>query len=265
MGERALVGALLALTMACSTAVPADPFKGRYVVSGAATPIEVMQELTTAFTAKHPGMTWTFDDTGSAAAVGLVHEGPADIGMLSRSLTPEEAGTVEQASVGFSGTAVAVNEKNPVSGLTTPQIRSIFSGEVTDWSAVGGQPGHIFVLIRVPSATRTSFEAAFFPGGHPTYPPDAARLDVEPLLSALRDNSETIGYVPFNQRTFEQKGIKLLALDGVAPTIENLRAGTYKLARPLVIVYDPNKARPGVKAFFDFVRSADGQRIIRGS
>ncbi len=264
MIARALGGALVAFTMACGSAAPADPFKGRYVVSGAATPIEVMQELTDAFTARHPGMTWTFDDTGSAAAVGLVHDGPTDIGMLSRSLTPDEAGTVDQASVGFSGTAVAVNEKNPVSSLTTAQVRSIFSGEVTDWSTVGGQGGHIFVLIRVPSATRTSFDAAFFPDAHPTFPPDVARLDVEPLLSALRDNSETLGYVTLKQRTFEQKGIKLLALDDVVPSIENLRAGTYKLVRPLLIVYDPNKARPGVKAFFDFVRSPEGQRILRG-
>ena len=152
-----------------------------------------------------------------------------------------------------------------MNGLTTQQVRSIFSGQVTDWSAVGGRAGHIFVLIRVPSATRTSFEAAFFPDAHPTYPPDSAHLDVEPLLSALRDNSETIGYVTLNQRTFEQKGLKLVALDGVAPSIENLRAGTYKLVRPLLIVYDPTRTRPGVKAFFDFVRGTEGQRIIQGS
>lgn len=76
------LAALVILLGGCSTAAPTpDPYKGRYVVSGAATPVEVMQALAAAFHAHHPGMEWTFDDTGSAAAIGLVTGGIADVGM----------------------------------------------------------------------------------------------------------------------------------------------------------------------------------------
>lgn len=260
--------ALLALG-ACGGLAPAaptaDPLAGRYRVSGGGGALEPVSALTEAFARLHPGVTWTVEDVGSDAGVSLAASGAVDLGMISRDLKDKERGTVETVPLGVTGTAVAVSGANPVKDLTRRQVRDIYGGAVSDWSAVGGAPGKITVLLReAGSSTRAAFEAFFF-DGKPAYGNDVLEVhELEETITAIRSFKGSIGMVTVSSRTRDDQTLRLLSIDGVAPSKENLASGAYKIRRPLHLVFRAEGQRPATRAFLDFVRSPAGQRIIDG-
>jgi phosphate transport system substrate-binding protein len=273
IGMRALslLAAVLLATGACGGAGPAssptlDPFAGNYTGQGGGGALPQMRELTKQFSAKHAGMTWTLEDVGSDASVGLVETGGTDIGFVSRDLKDDEKTKVEFLSLGASGTGIAVNASNPVSGLTKDQLAKIFTCQITDWKDVGGTPGKIRTFIREPiSATRTVFESYVFGKTKPTYCKDVVEVqDLDQTVSSLRQFPGGIGMVTMSDTTYKDATIKLLAVDGVAANAQNLRDGTYKIRRPLWLMWqkDPSKLKPAIKAFVDFVKSPDGQKLL---
>ena len=273
IGMRALslLAAVLLGIGACGGAGPAssptlDPFAGNYTGQGGGGALPQMRELTKQFSAKHAGMTWTLEDVGSDASVGLVETGGTDIGFVSRDLKDDEKTKVEFLSLGASGTGIAVNASNPVSGLTKDQLAKIFTCQITDWKDVGGTPGKIRTFIREPiSATRTVFESYVFGKTKPTYCKDVVEVqDLDQTVSSLRQFPGGIGMVTMSDTTYKDATIKLLAVDGVAANAQNLRDGTYKIRRPLWLMWqkDPSKLKPAIKAFVDFVKSPDGQKLL---
>ncbi|HYY54547.1 MAG TPA: phosphate ABC transporter substrate-binding protein [Candidatus Dormibacteraeota bacterium] len=271
MRALSLLAAVLLATGACGGAGPAssptlDPFAGNYTGQGGGGALPQMRELTKQFSAKHAGMTWTLEDVGSDASVGLVETGGTDIGFVSRDLKDDEKTKVEFLSLGASGTGIAVNASNPVSGLTKDQLAKIFTCQITDWKDVGGTPGKIRTFIREPiSATRTVFESYVFGKTKPTYCKDVVEVqDLDQTVSSLRQFPGGIGMVTMSDTTYKDATIKLLAVDGVAANAQNLRDGTYKIRRPLWLMWqkDPSKLKPAIKAFVDFVKSPDGQKLL---
>lgn len=238
---------------------------GRYAISGGGGALEPVNALKDAFSKLHPRVTWAVEDVGSDAGVSLTAAGAVDLGMISRDLKEAEKGKVETLPIGISGTGVAVNSANGVRNLTKDQVRAIYSGTVTDWSAVGGQPGRITVLVReTGAATRSAFESFFF-DGKPTYGKDVIEVyELEETLKALRSFKDSIGMASITNRTLGDQTIRFLSIDGVAVSKENLSNGSYKIRRPLYLVYSPGALKPAIAAFLDFVRSPEGQRIIAG-
>ena len=113
------------------------------------------------------------------------------------------------------------------------------------------------------AATRSSFEQYFF-GGKATYVKDYTEVyELEQTLKSVGSFKASIGMATANRRASTEPTVKLLSIDGIAPTPENLVNGSYKIGRPLLLVLptDESKVRPGIKAFLDFVRSAEGQQI----
>lgn len=262
---------LLVLFAAClpGPSAPAptpDPLAGRYSVSGGTSAIAMVTRLTEAFSKLHTGVIWVIEDVGSDAGVQLAAEGRVDLGMISRDLKEAEKGLVQKQSIGFSGTAVAVNAANSVSNLGKQQVRDIFAGRIGDWAGVGGSPGKVVVLVReAGSSTRASFESYFFEG-KATYAKEAIEVfDIEEMIKALRSFTHSVGMVTLDRRTLTEPEIRLVGIDGVAATRENLVSGAYKLRRPLFLTYDPTKLKPAIRAFLDFVRSPEGQRIIEAN
>ncbi len=259
--------AVVLVSVACGGAVAPspDPFAGRYSISGGGGALEPVHALKDAFAKQHPGLVWVVEDVGSDAGVTLTAAGSADLGMISRDLKEAEKGKVETIPIGISGTGVVVNAANPVKDLKREQVAGIYSGTITDWSAVGGQPGKITVLVReVNSATRSAFESFFF-SGKPAYGKDVIEVyEIEETIKAIRSFKDSIGMLSVTNRTLSDGTLRLLAIDGVAPSKENLASGAYKIRRPLYIVYNKDSAKPAIKAFLDFVRGPEGQRIIAG-
>jgi phosphate transport system substrate-binding protein len=152
--------------------------------------------------------------------------------------------------------------------LTKDQVAKIFTGAITDWKDLGGTPGKIRVLIRESTAaTRSAFEAYFFDGKKPTYAPGAIEVStIEETSKAINSFKESIGMVTMNATTFGNAQIAFVTVDGIAATRENLNSGRYQVRRPLYLVYNPTtaSAKPAIKAFLDFVKGSEGQKILAG-
>lgn len=244
-----------------------DPLSGTYVLKGGGGAIDNVKALTMAFSKVHPTVVWQgFDDTGSDAGVKLTVDNQVDIGYISRDLKDPEKGTVLALPIGASGTGVGVNASNPVKALTKDQIRQIFAGQITDWSQVGGVPGKIRVLLREPdSATRTAFESYFFGKDKPAYSKDAIEVfQKDETLKAISSFKDAIGMMTMTADTFASADVRLLTIDGISSTRETLANGTYPIRRPLYFVYntDATKLKPAIKAFIDWVKSPDGQKVV---
>jgi len=272
-GMRALsmVAAVLLASVACGVSGPTnspspDPFAGNYSGQGGGGALPQMRELTKQFSVVHVGMTWTLEDVGSDASPGLVDTGGTDIGFTSRDLKDDERTKVEYMSLGASGTGVAVNASNVIKGLTRDQLAKIFTCEITDWKDVGGTPGRIRIFVREPiSATRAVFESYVFGKNKFTYCKDYVEVqDLPQTVSSLQQFPTGIGMVTMSDTTYNNSTIKLLSIDGVAANAQNLRDGTYKIRRPLYLIWqkDAAKLKPAIKAFIDFVKSTDGQKIL---
>jgi phosphate transport system substrate-binding protein len=246
-----------------------DPLAGQYIVNGGGGALDNVRALTDAFVKRHPTITWQgLADIGSDAGVNLAVSGEIELGYISRDLRDAEKGKVEVMPIGASGTAVAVSSANPVKDLTKDQVAKIFTGAITDWKDLGGQPGKIRVLIRESgSSTRSAFESYFFDGKKPTYAAGAIEVTkIDETVKAIDSFKESIGMVTMNASTFGNSQIAFVTVDGVQASRENLNSGTYKVRRPLYFVYnaDPTKLKPAIKAFLDFVKGPEGQKILAG-
>ncbi|HEY6204466.1 MAG TPA: phosphate ABC transporter substrate-binding protein [Candidatus Limnocylindria bacterium] len=269
MTQRVLIVALALVLAACGgTAKPptptADPLAGRYTASGGGGALAAVTALTARFSELHPGVKWQVEEVGSDAGVNLATTGAVDLGFTSRALTADEATKLKSVGIGLAGTSVIVNAANPVKDLTRDQVKRLFAGEITNWKQVGGEDLDVKVFVReANAATRSSFEQYFF-GGKATYAKDATEVyELEQTLKSVGSFRASIGMATANQRTATEPTVKLLSIDGVAPTPENLVNGSYKIGRPLLLVFptDQSKLRAGIKAFLDFVRSPEGQQI----
>jgi phosphate transport system substrate-binding protein len=273
-----VLSALLAVVAAsCGGAGPVqiqpkatdDPIGGTYVTKGGGGAIDSVRALTTAFTKVHPTVVWQgFDDVGSDAGVKLSVDNQVDIGYISRDLKAPEKGTVETIAIGASGTGVGINATNTVKALSKDQVAKIFSGAITDWKDVGGNPGKIRVLLREPEAsTRTAFESYFFGSAKPVYAKDAIEVfQIDETLKTLASFKDAIGMMTMNAQSFSSAEVKLLTIENVAATRDNLANGTYPIRRPLYFVYntDAAKLKPAIKSFIDWVKGPDGQKVIAG-
>ena len=268
-----VAGALLAAS--CGGAIPigsaptADPLAGQYIVNGGGGALDNVKALTDGFKTQHPSITWQgLADIGSDAGVNLAVSGETDLGYISRDLKDPEKGKVESLAIGASGTAVAVAASNPVKSLTKDQVAKIFTGAITDWKDVGGTPGKIRVLIRESgAATRSAFEAYFFDGKKLAYAPNSVEVTtITETVKAINSFKESIGMVTMNASTFSDNTIAFTTVDGVTASRENLNSGKYQVRRPLYFVYnaDPTKVKPAIKAFIDFVKGPEGQKILAG-
>jgi len=269
-----VLGTLVGLLVAsCGGAGPIqvkpteDPLAGTYVIKGGGGAIDSVRALTTAFSKMHPTVIWQgFDDVGSGAGVTLAVDGQVDIGYISRDLSASEKGKVEVVPIGASGTGVGVNAANTVRGLTKDQVAKIFTGQITDWKDVGGAQGKIRVLLREPeSATRSAFESYFFGSTKPAYAKDAIEVfQIDETLKAIGSFKDSIGMMTMNAQAFNATDMKLLTIDNIAATRDNLANGTYPIRRPLYFTYntDPAKLKPAIKEFLAWVKGPEGQKVI---
>lgn len=265
--------AFLVVATSCGGAgAPASPtakaalnLSGRYRVSSGGGALAVVQALTKKFSEAHPEVLWDIENVGSDAAVASVQSIEADLGAVSRELLPAEETKVAKLIIGVSGTAVAVNAQNPLTALTKAQVRDIFSGAVTQWSQVGGASTLIKVFVREPTAaTREVFDAYVF-DGKATYGKDVIPVDSkDQTLKSLYSFKDAVSMLTLEKAALDDPQLRLLTIDGIAATLDNLKSGTYKMRRPLYLVYDPSpqKVKPAIAAFVDFVKGPEGQAIV---
>jgi phosphate transport system substrate-binding protein len=258
---------LVLLLAACApAAAPArDSLAGVYKVGGGDASIEIVKALTEAFAAKHPGVKFELDTSlGSDPAVKLAADGSLDLGMASRELTADELKIVDRQIIGAAGTAIAVHAQNPVRSLSSVEVGGIFSGKVTDWSALGGERLAITPLIREKgSSARTTFENVIF-GGKPAYA--ATVLEIvggDQMRQNLASQRASVGIIGVTSDDPEAAGVRIVTIDGVLPTKVTLRDGTYTLRRPLyLLVTKTGTRKAAIVSFLEFVNAPEGLKIM---
>ena len=238
---------------------------GSVATNGSTSMEKVIGALSEQFMADNGGVTVTYDATGSGAGIEAASNGSADIGLSSRALKDEEtASGLVGTTVALDGIAVIVNAGSKVADLTVEQIAKIFTGEITDWSEVGGDAGTISCVGReAGSGTRDGFETI-------TGTKDACVLAQEltstgAVIEAVAGNPNAIGYASLS--SVEGKDtVKAVTVDGVACSEDTVLDGSYAIQRPFVLVTKDGAALSAqAQAFFDFATSADASDLIRAA
>jgi phosphate transport system substrate-binding protein len=239
----------------------------RLVIKGSDTlGAKLVPQLAEQFKAQHPGTTFDIAAEGSTTGIAAIIDGTAQIGMSSRRAKTSEVGAaaskgkhMKPTIVAFDGIAVIVNSANPIKGLTKKQVEQIFTGEVTDWSAVGGSGGKISIYTRnTSSGTYSDFkELAMkkrdYAGG------SQKMAGNEQIAAEVGKNPNGIGYVGLAYT--KAGGVKVMPIDGVTPSVKTVQAHSYPYWRP-TFYYTNGEPSGLAKEFLDFTIGAPGQRIV---
>ena len=219
------------------------------------------------YKSKNPGVAFEIAAEGSTTGIAAIIDNTAQIGMSSRRAKPTEmsAGTAKGVTlkptiVAYDGIGVIVNGGSTVAALTKRQVQQIFTGEVTDWSQVGGAPGKISVYTRnTSSGTYSDFKELAM--NKRDYAPSSQKMaGNEQIAAEVAKNANGIGYVGLAY--LNDPGIKTVAIEGVVPTEESVQAKKYPYARP-TFYYTNGDAQGEAAKFLDFTLSDAGQRIVR--
>ncbi len=245
---------------------PADSGKalsGTVSTNGSTSMEKVIGSLMEEFMAQNKDVTVTYDPTGSGTGIESASNGSCDIGLSSRALKDTETGLVG-TTVALDGIAVIVNANCGVDDLSVEQISKIYTGEITNWSEVGGADLEIACIGRESgSGTRDGFESI-------TDTKDKCVLSQEltstgAVISAVASSENAIGYASLSA-VEGQSGIKALTVNGVACTEETVKDGSYEIQRPFVMVTKEGaELSEAAQAFFDFATSADAADLIRNA
>ena len=243
-----------------NTTASAD-LSGKITLAGSTSMEKLANAMAEAFMEKYPNVTVAPEFTGSGAGLESLAKGTVDIGDASRALSDDEkAGGAVENIVAIDGIAVITDSENTVSDITSEQLAQIYTGEITNWSDLGGADEQIVVIGReAGSGTRDAFEELNDVKDACKY---AQELDsTGAVLAKVAATPGAIGYVSLD---VVDDTVKALQLNSVDATEDNILAGTYVLQRPFVMATmgEISEQNDLVKAFFDFIHSEEGQQVI---
>lgn len=238
----------------------AEELSGNVNVNGSTSMGDVIAALTEGFNEANPDVTINYTGSGSGAGITGVLDGTCDLGLSSRALTDDEKsqGAVENI-IALDGVAVVVNPENTVADLTTEQIAQIFTGEITNWSELGGADAEIAVFGRENgSGTRSAFEEIVGVEDACVYTNEYSSTG--DVIGNVASNPNAIGYASLSA---VDETVTAVQVNGVAPSEETVLDGTYEIQRPFVIVtVEGTELSAEAQAFLDYAMSADVADII---
>ena len=246
-----------ALCIICGCSSASEPVSRPLCLAGSTSVQPFAEKLAEIYMHRHPGARVDVQGGGPSAGIYAATHGAADLGASSRELLGEEKKLVE-IPIAYDGIAVIVHPSNPLTNISLADIRKIFSGQETNWQALG-LPSHPIDLItrEEGSGTREAFEHLVMAKGEIT--PAALVQDSNgSVREIVAGDPHSIGYISAGLVDHRVKG---LAIDGVLPTRDNIKNHTYKLVRRFLLVA---RAAPtgSCQAFVDFVLGPDGQKIL---
>ena len=249
-------------TAAPQTEAPAA-LSGTVATDGSTSMAEVIGALGEAFMEANSGVNFTYNPTGAGSGITAVSEGRCDIGLSSRALKDSEVASGLVGTVlAYDGIAVIVNPANTVEDLDIETIAKIYTGEITNWSEVGGADAEIVLVGReAGSGTRSGFEEL-------TETVDKCKYRQEltstgDVITAVAQNPDAIGYASLAS---VKDSVKALKVAGVTPSEETVKDGTYLIQRPFVLVTKEGvELSPVAQAFFDYATKGQANDIITAS
>ena len=230
------------------------------VTTGGSTSVEsVIGILTEAFKEIQPNVDVTYDPTGSGAGITGASEGTLDIGLSSRALKDDEAETLDATVFALDGIAIVVNNENTVEDLSLEQIKGLATGEITNWSEVGGPDAPVVLVGReAGSGTRDGFESIVDVEDACVYEQELTSTGA--VLAAVAANPNAFGYASLSAVDDQ---VKAVTVDGVEASEATVQDGTYTIQRPFVFVTKKGETLSGAaQAFIDFAISGDADDLI---
>ena len=238
----------------------AAALSGNVAAGGSTSMKNVIAALTEGFPEVEPGVTVSYDPTGSGAGITGAADKTLDIGLSSRALKDDEKADVDGTTIALDGIAIIVNNASKVEDLTVDQLKQMFTGEITNWSEVGGDDGEIVLIGReAGSGTRDGFESIVEVKDSCKYAQELTATGA--VISAVEANPLAIGYASLSA---VGDTVKMVTVGGVECSEETVKDGSYEVQRPFVFVTNKSVAlSEQAQAFFDFATSADAADLIR--
>ena len=238
----------------------AAALSGNVAAGGSTSMKNVIAALTEGFAEVEPGVTVSYDPTGSGAGITGATDKTLDIGLSSRALKDDEKADVEGTTIALDGIAIIVNNASKVEDLTVDQLKQMFTGEITNWSEVGGDDGEIVLIGReAGSGTRDGFESIVDVKDSCKYAQELTATGA--VISAVEANPLAIGYASLSA---VGDTVKMVTVGGVECSEETVKDGSYEVQRPFVFVTNKSVTlSEQAQAFFDFATSADAAALIR--
>ena len=243
-----------------SAASSTAALSGNVATGGSTSMKNVIAALTEGFAEVEPGVTVSYDPTGSGAGITGATDKTLDIGLSSRALKDDEKADVDGTTIALDGIAIIVNNASKVEDLTVDQLKQMFTGEITNWSEVGGDDGEIVLIGReAGSGTRDGFESIVDVKDSCKYAQELTATGA--VISAVEANPLAIGYASLSA---VGDTVKMVTVGGVECSEETVKDGSYEVQRPFVFVTNKSVTlSEQAQAFFDFATSADAADLIR--
>lgn len=238
----------------------AAALSGNVATGGSTSMKNVIAALTEGFAEVEPDVTVSYDPTGSGAGITGAADKTLDIGLSSRALKDDEKADVDGTTIALDGIAIIVNNASKVEDLTVDQLKQMFTGEITNWSEVGGDDGEIVLIGReAGSGTRDGFESIVEVKDSCKYAQELTATGA--VISAVEANPLAIGYASLSA---VGDTVKMVTVGGVECSEDTVKDGSYEVQRPFVFVTNKSVTlSEQAQAFFDFATSADAADLIR--
>ena len=237
----------------------AGTLSGNVATGGSTSMKNVIAALTEGFAEVEPGVTVSYDPTGSGAGITGATDKTLDIGLSSRALKDDEKNDVDGTIVALDGIAIIVSKDSKVADLTVEQLKKMFTGEITNWKEVGGDDGEIVLVGReAGSGTRGAFEELVGVEDACKYLNEYSSTG--DVIGNVASNPSAIGYASLSAVRDNVKAVKVNGVDCTEATVQD---GTYEIQRPFVMITkDGTQLSDAAQAFLDFAMSADTANLI---
>ncbi len=185
-----------------------------------------------------------------------------------REYAKENQTTFEYTPIGTEAFVFFVHKDNPVTNLTTEQIKGIYSGKIKNWKEVGGKNQKIDAFQRNEGSGSQSMLKRFM-GDTPIMKPNTEQVvgymwSITEQVENYKNKKSSIGFSfrYYIENIVQNPDLKIISVDGIAPTCENIRNASYNPVTPLYAVTHKEDENENVKKLLDWILSDEGQYII---
>ena len=232
--------------------------QGGISVVGSTSDQPFAEALSEEFMARHPQEKIFIQGGGSTAGIQAVLTGASEVGMSSRKLEESEKELIAIPII-YDAIAVIVHRSNPLLGLRLAQIRQIYAGKITRWNEVGGKDQDITVVTREEgSGTRETFQNLVMGKDEEISLAALVQDSNGAIRQVVADDPNAIGFISLG---LVNDRVKALKIDGIEPSIENIREHRYTILRPFLFVFK-SPPQGTAKEFLDYVLSPEGQKLL---